>query len=168
MKNYLFNYLTVLLLLFAISCSSDDGDNSENPSEPSYLVSFNGDTFTDGCGDMSDYSVEVEFVSDGNVEGANDWNGSSSQTLSDSRELSGDVIGVRLTLLNFDSSSQTNGRGSGLESIRINITNPNSGTSVLDANLFDLFICTDSVYGVLFSYDTMNDSFTEEYEQFGF
>lgn len=159
------------LIAFSIvlaGCSSDD-TNEEERITPTHLISFSGSSSTDSCDVDGTYSVGVEFISDGSSVNTNSWSGTTNSVqISDQMEISGNIIGIKLILLNFDENNSDSGRGSGLESIMVSIEDLSNNSSVLNENLNNLFICTDSVYEVIVQYNTTDNTNTIDYLQHGF
>ncbi|MBV7270164.1 hypothetical protein [Winogradskyella luteola] len=168
MKSILKFSLIALSITLASSCDSDD-NNEEQQSNPTHKISFSGSSSTDSCDVDGTYSIGVEFVSDGNSVGTNSFNGTTNfMQLSEQMDLAGNTIGIKLTLLNFDANNSNSGRGSGLESIVVNIEDLSNNISILNESLENLFICTDSVYEVVLLYNTADNTSNINYLQHGF
>jgi hypothetical protein len=168
MKSILKLSLIVLSIALVSACSSDD-NNEQQQNNPTHKISFSSSSSIDSCDVDGTYSIGVEFISDGNSVDTNSWNGTTNfMQISDQKEISGNVIGVKLTLLNFDANNSGSGRGSGLESIIVNIEDLSNNASILNETLGNLFICTDSVYEVVLLYSTTDHTNTVDYLQHGF
>lgn len=83
--------------------------------------------------------------------------------LSQQENLEGNIICVKLTLLNFGADDSNSAIGSGLESILVNIEDLSNNASILNESLGNLFVCTDSVYDVILPYNAVVNTNTINY-----
>jgi len=150
-------YLTILItaLFLMLSCSSED---SETDNQGDYLVTFAGSAFVDNCDiTTNSYDIKLEFLSDNQVRNTKNYSGSSNVVKIDDYSLSGDIIGLRVTLNNFDINNQQSGRGTGMSNINVTIEDEEF-TNIFEGNIGGLLICTDTWYEVMFTYNVSTDT----------
>ncbi len=86
----------------------------------------------------------------------------------DEKEVSGEIIGIKLELLNFDINNSEAGKGKGINAINVTIEDLETNTSVLIESLGNLFICTDATYEVVLQFNTTDETHSIEYQNHGF
>src|SRR5690606_23801860 len=153
--------LTLTLLI--VSCSSDDDSQGEQQT-PNYKIEFVGDVSTT----LADYNFGVNFISNGNIVSTNSWTGSSAQQISDSDELTGNTIGIKLEVIGFVPGSSSNPLGVSMNSINVKITKISDTTIVVNENLESLFTNTDSRYIATLQYEVASETVEITYETDGF
>ena len=115
------------------------------------------------------YSVRVEYLTNSNVINSLNFNGSSQQNFLNNQTLSGNTIGVKVKLLNFNPNLASSGRGTGVSNLSIKITGNQTNEVVYsNTNLESLYICTDTIYEALLLYNTTTGTFTPTYQMHSF
>jgi type 1 fimbria pilin len=160
-------FILTLLMSIAVACSSNDSDSNTTTN---YNLQVTGILKTNTCDiTTNSYSVKLEYLSDGDILNPQQWNGNTEQIVNENSTISGSIVGVRIKLMNFNSTNQNIGRGTGLRNIHIKITNADTNEILIDQDSSsDLFICTDSVYQADFLYNTTNGTFNPNFLTFGF
>lgn len=138
--------------------------------DTSFKIEVGGILKTNMCDiTTNSYSVQLEYISDGSTNNTQNFNGSTQQNLSNNFSLAGNIIGVKIKLLNFNSTNATNGRGTGLADLTFKITGVQTDNTIYNnVNLSDLFICTDATYEALLLYNKSTGAFTQTYQTHGF
>jgi hypothetical protein len=138
--------------------------------DTSFKIEVGGILKTNMCDiTTNSYSVQLEYISDGSTNNTQNFNGSTQQNLSNNFTLAGNIIGVKIKLLNFNSTNATNGRGTGLADLTFKITGVQTNNTIYNnVNLSDLFICTDAAYEALLLYNKSAGAFTQTYQTHGF
>jgi len=167
-------FLLVLLASLTYSCSSDDDSNQEEQnSSISYNLDISGKYTNEWCGVENNTSkIKFSFIEDGNIESS--VIGESSVQLESgafSEDLSGNIIGVKLELLDYDPDNLTEGSyGDGFESLSLRITNNSDETILIDEDIYGYYLvhCTDVAYEVMILYNIDTDELTITSETDGF
>lgn len=161
-------FLVTMLLgvaLISLSCNSDDSNETTNPNipgQPQFNVSLTGELKTDYC-DIStnSYAVQIEYLSGSEVSHTDGWNGTVQENVVGDATLTGDIIGARVRLTNFNPSNANSGRGTGFDDIHLKIVNVDTNEVLLDQDRNEyLVICTDVIYEILYLYNTSNGELT--------
>ncbi len=153
MKRTIILFTAILLSTIYYGCSNDDNKVNE---QAQYEVVINGSLQTNTCDiTTNSYAVQVEYLSDMEIINTDLWTGTQQENASGSTLLSGDVIGVRIRLTNFNPDDVASGRGTGFDDIHIKIIDTESNEALLDQDRNEyLVICTDVIYEVLYLYNT--------------
>lgn len=138
--------------------------------DTSFKVEVGGILKTNMCDiTTNSYSVKLEYISDASTINTQNFNSNTQQTISNNYTLTGNVIGIRVKLLNFNSTNAASGRGTGFKDLTFKITGIQTDDVVYNnINLSDLFICTDATYEALLLYNTSTGAFTQTYQTHGF
>jgi hypothetical protein len=138
--------------------------------DTSFKVEVGGILKTNLCDiTTNSYSVKLEYLSDTSTINTQNFNGNTQQTISNNYTLTGNVIGIRVKLLNFNSTNAASGRGTGFADLTFKITGMQTNEVVYNnINLSDLLICTDATYEALLLYNTSTGAFTQTYQTHGF
>jgi hypothetical protein len=131
-----------------------------------------GTTFNDQCETTgvelnNSYDIKIAFRSDNNEINSENFNGVDTISINESEELAGDIISLKINLENFDINFPDNGKGTGLKNIIAKVEDSN-GNIIVEENVFQLLICTDTTYEIIFSYNKTNNTFSTEYQTHGF
>lgn len=158
--------------LFTVSCTDNNNTatDTNNPEQPEYNFTLTGSLQTNTC-DIStnSYAVRVEYLSGSEITDTDTWNGTVQENILGDAVLSGNVIGVRIKLTNFNINNSSSGRGTGFNNIHLKITNTTTNEVLLDQNRNEyLLICTDAYYEVLYLYDTSTGVLTPTVQSHGF
>lgn len=159
-------FLMLSASLSTVSCSDDDS----NTEQQQYEVTLTGVLKTDYC-DIStnSYEVKVEYLSGSEINDTDTWTGGVQNNAIGNSTLSGNIIGIRVKLTNFNPDNLNSGRGTGFDNIHIKITDAESDEVLLDQNRNEyLVICTDVIYEILYLYDTSTRQLTstQQYHNF--
>lgn len=138
--------------------------------DTSFKVEVGGILKTNMCDiTTNSYSVKLDYISDALTMNTQNFNGNSQQSVSNNFTLTGNIIGIRVKLLNFNSSNAASGRGTGFADLTFKVTGLQTNEVVYNnINLQNLFICTDVVYEALLLYNTSTGVFTQTYQTHGF
>lgn len=164
--------LMLIASLSTVSCSDDNNTATDinNPEQPEYNFTLTGSLQTNTC-DVStnSYAVKVEYLSGSEISDTDTWTGTTQGNVSGDAILSGDVIGVRIKLTNFNINNSSSGRGTGFNNIHLKIINTTTNEVLLDQNRNEyLLICTDAYYEVLYLYDTSTGILSPTVQSHGF
>lgn len=167
MKQFTKSILFAFIVGLIMSCSSSDSNS--NP-VTHYKVQISGTLKTTTCDvTTNSYDIKLEYLSDGNVVDTQQWNGNTEQSVTDFTTTLGNVIGARVKLMNFNSTDQSIGRGTGFNNIHIKIINADTNQVLIDQDSsIHLFICTDCVYQADYLYNTANGTLSSNSLTFGF
>lgn len=155
--------MLALLVSVNFSCSSDDGTTQEEQANSiSYNLEVSGKYTTDWCGVENNTSkIKLSFIEDGNVKSTTTGESNvqlQSETFNEN--LSGNTIGVKLELQDYDPGNLTGGSyGDGFEQLAFKISNNADGTVIVDKEINDYYLvhCTDIVYEVTILYNVGAD-----------
>jgi hypothetical protein len=140
------------------------------PGSKTFKIILTGNAVTNTCDiKTNSFSIKAEYLADSNIFNSNTWNGSTNQLISDEKTIQGNIIGIKLKLLNFQINNQNSGRGTGITNVTIKILDTQNNKVLLEkVNIFNLFICTDSYYEATLLYNVQNNTFTNKVETHGF
>lgn len=140
------------------------------PGSKTFKIILTGNAVTNTCDiKTNSFSIKAEYLADSNIFNSNTWNGSTNQLISDEKTIQGNIIGIKLKLLNFQINNQNSGRGTGITNVSIKILDTQNNKVLLEkVNIFNLFICTDSYYEATLLYNVENNTFTNKVESHGF
>jgi hypothetical protein len=146
------------------------GKDDTVPGSKTFKIILTGNAVTNTCDiKTNSFSIKAEYLADSNIFNSNTWNGSTNQLISDEKTIQGNIIGIKLKLLNFQINNQNSGRGTGITNVTIKILDTQSNKVLLEkVNIFNLFICTDSYYEATLLYNVENNTFTSKVETHGF
>jgi hypothetical protein len=166
-------FMMLIASVFTISCSDDDSNNTANPNNPEqaqYNLTLTGSLQTNTCDIATNsYAVKIEYLSESEVSDTDEWSGTVQQNTSGSATLSGDIIGVRIKLTNFNANNADSGRGTGFNDIHLKITDEETNAVLLDQDRNEyLLLCTDAYYEVLYLYNTSSGQLTPTVQSHGF
>lgn len=152
-----------------------DGANSyETPDDGRRIVYFDtgnilNSAFGSSCYGLSstgeNINVKLTFLSDGVEVRSESYSALPDYQIHEVEELTGDVISVKLELLDFNSSILD--KDIIIYDIGISIEN-GVGALVTSEHLGELFYCTESRYEVVYTYNNTNDTSSIEEQTFSF
>ncbi|GAA4237590.1 hypothetical protein GCM10022291_24750 [Postechiella marina] len=151
----------------------DGADSYESPDDINIdklnLFFDTGNAWRTGCGGTysseAKISIKVTYLSDGKEVDSKTISSRQGFQIHENIELEGDVISLKVRLEDFNASALDKGIVLHDSAVRIETSDE---TILVNENLGELFICTDSRYEVLFTYKKVDNTFTLEVETDGF
>ena len=166
-------YLLILLLTISLGACSSDDDNSNtsgesdendnnNPENLSYNFFIDGKYQVDWCETTNNTAnIKITFLEDDEVKSSLIGQSDTEVNESFEEDLSGNIIGLKLELQDFDANDLQGGSmGDGFESISIRITNNLTGEIIVneDINGYYLVHCSDIAYEVKILYNISTEN----------
>lgn len=130
--------------------------------DTSFKVELTGNCQTNWCNATGNTAkIKFEFLQDNNVVATQNGQGSAEQSLTLSRDLTGNVIGIRIRLTDYDPNNLNLGRGDGFDSLHLKITGNQTHDVLIDSNpSVYLVSCTDICYEVVLLFNTNTNNLT--------
>ena len=162
----LFRIFTLSMLCSLAACSTDNAESSDEGStvdEQGVEVSITATAY----GSPDDpYDVEIRILSDSKVAWAERYTGTGTEVITESENVTGNLIEVQFQLMNFNPDTKSGGEGTGLDRIVVKIEDHKKFELLLEEDVQSLFVSTDIVYQVNLIYNQETDEL--EYDYFSF
>ncbi|MBD3723394.1 MAG: hypothetical protein IE891_01045 [Flavobacteriaceae bacterium] len=128
----------------------------ETIEDTDYRFEVSGNYQTDWCGATNNTAkITFEFIQDGNVVATQNEQSSVEQSLTVNRNLTGNIIGVKLKLTDYNPSNPNSGLGDGFDTLHVKIKGNQSQDVYIDANQFHWLVnCTDICYEIDMQFNT--------------
>ncbi len=165
MKNILL--FSIFIVLF--SCTlEEEMQVEEEISTITQSISITGNSVLDFCDNPSgNYDFTIEVKTEDGLQDIKDFTGTSSEDANLETTVTGNSLEVLIQLNNFDLADASNGRGSGYDDIVFNYLGHNNDI-LFQENLGSLFICTDSFYELIYTFNFEDNTSNIEVKIHGF
>ncbi|ESU19944.1 hypothetical protein FCR2A7T_13510 [Flavobacterium cauense R2A-7] len=130
--------------------------------DTSYKIELTGNYQTDWCDATGNTSkVTFEFLQDGNVVATQNAQSNIEQALTVSRDLTGNVIGIKLKLTDYNPSNLNSGLGEGFDSLHLKVTGNQTQDVLIDTNPNAWLVnCADICYEINLLFNTSTEQLT--------
>lgn len=130
--------------------------------DTSYKIELTGNYQTDWCDATGNTSkITFEFLQDGNVVATQNAQSNLEQALTVSRDLTGNVIGIRLKLTDYNPSNLNSGLGDGFDSLHLKVTGNQTQDVLIDTNPNAWLVnCADICYEINLLFNTSTEQIT--------
>lgn len=146
-------YALTLLMFTLLNCSSDD-DSTEQQAGTSYKVEISGRYVDQWCIDPITSKITVRFLEDGDVNSTINGEGSNDEFETFIKNLSGNEVGVKLNLTDYNPSNLEVGEGDAFDKLHLKITNNENQEILIDEDVLAWLVhCNDIYYEVTMMYN---------------
>ncbi|WP_262733931.1 hypothetical protein [Gaetbulibacter sp. NE] len=154
-------YVITMLLITFLSCSSDDDSNEEQ--QVTYNVEISGKYVAQWCIDPITSKVTIEFLENGNVNSTINAEGSNDETETFLKDLSGNNIGVRLILTDYNPNNLQEGEGDAFNDLHFKVTNNQTQEVLVNEDIPTWLVhCGDIYYEVTILFNASTSELEHE------
>jgi len=130
--------------------------------DTSFKLELTGTYQTDWCGAVGNTTkIKFEFLQDNNVFATQNEQSSTEQPITVSKDLTGNIIGIRIKLTDYNPTNLNAALGDGFESLHLKITGNQTQDVLINTNPSAWLVsCADICYEIVLLYDTNTEQLT--------